>query len=94
MNPKAKSLLVKAVFVAVLAVLTITLSGCASTKRVGENNEALVIAACPEMGEIAVLTPADSWRLHVADAKLYNTCRCAALRNTKLACPETPKPVN
>lgn len=80
-----------------LAVLPVmvalaALAGCGATKAI-ENNAALVIASCPELGEVSILTPADSWRLHVADAKVYNTCRCAALRNTELACKE-PEPVS
>lgn len=78
---------------AVLPTMIALLVGCGSTKAITENNDALVIASCPELGEVSILTPADSWRLHVADAKVYNTCRCAALRNTELACKE-PEPVS
>ena len=77
---------------AVLPTIIALLAGCGSTKVI-ENNMALVIASCPELGEVGVPTPADSWRLHVADAKVYNTCRCAALRNSELACKE-PEPVS
>jgi hypothetical protein len=77
-------------FVVVLCVLT-ALAGCGSTAAI--NNAALLIASCPEMGEADIVTPADSYRLHVADAKLYNTCRCAALKDfPKHACPEPVKP--
>lgn len=73
-------------------VVGLALVGCGTKPKLApENNAALVIASCPEMGEVYIVTPADSWRLHVEDAKLYNICRCAALRNTDHACPE-PKP--
>lgn len=80
----------KAVLPSMIALLV--LAGCKIAPVARDDNAAIVIASCPEMGEVSLVTPADSWRLHVEDAKLYNTCRCAALRNTKYACPE-PKPV-
>ncbi len=73
-------------------IVLLGLAGCSTAPVARDDNAALVIASCPEMGEANVLTPADSWRLLVEDAKLYNICRCAALRNTKQACPEPTKP--
>lgn len=74
-----------------LVLMAMAITGCAHKPVARDDNAALVIASCPVMGEVDILTPADTWRLLVEDAKLYNTCRCAALRNTKFACPE-PKP--
>jgi acetaldehyde dehydrogenase (acetylating) len=71
-------------------IALVALTGCGSTKGL-ESNTALVIASCPELPDVKLVTPADSWRLHVEDAKTYNECRCAALRNTTAACKE-PKP--
>jgi hypothetical protein len=64
----------------------LVLAGCAVSGR--PTDDAIVIAACPALGDVKLVTPADSWRLHVSDAEQYNTCRCAALRNTSEACRE------
>lgn len=77
---------------AVLPLMAIAIAGCTTAPAPRENNAALVIASCPEMGDVEIVTPADSWRLHVADGKLYNTCRCAALRNTPAACKDSAPP--
>jgi hypothetical protein len=66
------------------SLAAVILAGCGTARVLPE--DALVIAACPELAPVKLVTPADSWQLHLSDAEQYNTCRCAALRNTKAAC--------
>ena len=51
---------------------------------------AALLAGCVTRAQLApvqIVTPADSYRLHVEDARQYNICRCAALKDTTEACP-------
>jgi hypothetical protein len=88
--PWLKAVLVNAVVVFALASCTIALFGCTTTGR--PEPDPLVIAACPALTDVTVLTRDDSWRLHIEDARQYNKCRCAALKDTSEAC-KAPKPV-
>jgi len=74
-----------------IAVLPTLLTACGVLSRPEIKADALVIASCPELGAVTLVTPADSWRALVNDAEQYNKCRCAALRNTTEACPEPTK---
>lgn len=74
----------------VVVLLAVTMIGCATPLKA--TPDALVVAACPPLGSVALVTPADSWRALTNDAEQYNTCRCAALRNTSQACKVDPQP--
>lgn len=69
--------------VKILAPLLL-LAGCATHGTV--QPDPLVIASCPPLQPVQIVTPADSYRLHVEDARQYNVCRCAALKGTDQAC--------
>lgn len=75
---------------AVIAVVTLFAAGCAAPRAM--RDDALVQAACPKLTEVTLGPPADSYRLHVEDARRYNICRCAALRYTDTPCPEPKEP--
>lgn len=87
-----KSGLVARLFITsiLIVILCVFFFGCKSAPP--PRNDALVIASCPELPPVAIVTPADSWRLHLDDAERYNTCRCAALAGTSKECPANPKP--
>lgn len=76
-----------------LALSTAVLAGCVGGAPPARP-DALVIASCPELPPVNLVTPADSYRLHVEDARRYNVCRCAALAHTSVPCrAETADPV-